>query len=258
MLLDEITSALDPQLVSDVLSLVRELADSGMTMILATHEMGFAREVADKVCFLDAGRILEEGPPGADLHATRASRARVSSSRGCSRRSSWHERSAPSAARPRERRRSRSRPSSRSRSSSRRSWLDARAREAAGRAVEGGKHKLITVWHNPSDATEARVWLWALVPPLVLVLIGWIATRIPRGWYIVCLAGIIEAVAIIAEARHLDAAPHAALQARGRPDPRVRPDLEPVRPRRVGKARRGRRPSAFHTGRSASRSPPPG
>ena len=64
LLLDEITSALDPQLVSDVLALVRELAESGMTMILATHEMGFAREVADKVCFLDAGRILEEGPPG--------------------------------------------------------------------------------------------------------------------------------------------------------------------------------------------------
>jgi polar amino acid transport system ATP-binding protein len=63
MLLDEITSALDPQLVADVLSLVRELADSGMTMILATHEMGFAREVADKICFLDGGCILEEGPP---------------------------------------------------------------------------------------------------------------------------------------------------------------------------------------------------
>jgi polar amino acid transport system ATP-binding protein len=63
MLLDEITSALDPQLVSDVLELVRELADSGMTMILATHEMGFAREVADKVCFLDGGRICEEGSP---------------------------------------------------------------------------------------------------------------------------------------------------------------------------------------------------
>jgi polar amino acid transport system ATP-binding protein len=63
MLLDEITSALDPQLVSEVLALVRELADSGMTMILATHEMAFAREVSDKVCFLDGGRILEEGPP---------------------------------------------------------------------------------------------------------------------------------------------------------------------------------------------------
>jgi polar amino acid transport system ATP-binding protein len=63
MLLDEVTSALDPQLVSDVLNLVRELADSGMTMILATHEMGFAREVADKVCFLDGGKILEEGQP---------------------------------------------------------------------------------------------------------------------------------------------------------------------------------------------------
>jgi polar amino acid transport system ATP-binding protein len=63
MLLDEITSALDPQLVTDVLALVRELAESGMTMIVATHEMGFAREVAEKVCFLDNGRILEEGPP---------------------------------------------------------------------------------------------------------------------------------------------------------------------------------------------------
>jgi polar amino acid transport system ATP-binding protein len=63
MLLDEITSALDPQLVSDVLDLVRELAESGMTMILATHEMSFAREVADKVCFLDGGSILEEGEP---------------------------------------------------------------------------------------------------------------------------------------------------------------------------------------------------
>ncbi len=63
MLLDEITSALDPQLVTEVLQLVRELAESGMTMILATHEMGFAREVADKICFLDAGCILEEGRP---------------------------------------------------------------------------------------------------------------------------------------------------------------------------------------------------
>ena len=63
MLLDEITSALDPQLVSEVLNLVRELADTGMTMILATHEMGFAREVSNKVCFLDGGCILEEGPP---------------------------------------------------------------------------------------------------------------------------------------------------------------------------------------------------
>ncbi len=63
MLLDEITSALDPQLVSEVLNLVRELAEVGMTMILATHEMSFAHEVADKVCFLDAGVILEEGPP---------------------------------------------------------------------------------------------------------------------------------------------------------------------------------------------------
>ena len=76
MLLDEITSALDPQLVAEVLQLVRELAESGMTMILATHEMGFAREVADKVCFLDAGRILEEGPPGQIFTEPREQRTR--------------------------------------------------------------------------------------------------------------------------------------------------------------------------------------
>ena len=63
MLLDEITSALDPQLVSEVLQLVRDLSEIGMTMIIATHEMNFAREVATKICFLDAGVILEEGPP---------------------------------------------------------------------------------------------------------------------------------------------------------------------------------------------------
>ncbi len=63
MLLDEITSALDPQLVSEVLSLVRDLSEIGMTMIIATHEMSFAREVSTKICFLDAGVILEEGPP---------------------------------------------------------------------------------------------------------------------------------------------------------------------------------------------------
>jgi len=76
MLLDEITSALDPQLVADVLDLVRELAESGMTMILATHEMGFAREVADKVCFLDAGSILEEGPPDQIFRDPREPRTR--------------------------------------------------------------------------------------------------------------------------------------------------------------------------------------
>jgi polar amino acid transport system ATP-binding protein len=63
MLLDEITSALDPQLVSEVLQLVRDLTEVGMTMILATHEMNFAREIASKICFLDGGVILEEGPP---------------------------------------------------------------------------------------------------------------------------------------------------------------------------------------------------
>jgi polar amino acid transport system ATP-binding protein len=63
MLLDEITSALDPQLVAEVLNLVRELAGTGMTMIIATHEMSFAREVSDKICFLDNGVICEQGSP---------------------------------------------------------------------------------------------------------------------------------------------------------------------------------------------------
>jgi polar amino acid transport system ATP-binding protein len=63
MLLDEVTSALDPELVAEVLSVIRELAAEGMTMLIATHEMSFARDVANRVCFLDAGRILEEGTP---------------------------------------------------------------------------------------------------------------------------------------------------------------------------------------------------
>jgi polar amino acid transport system ATP-binding protein len=76
MLLDEITSALDPQLVSEVLNLVRQLAEAGMTMILATHEMSFAREVADKVCFLDDGVIREEGVPDQIFSEPREMRTR--------------------------------------------------------------------------------------------------------------------------------------------------------------------------------------
>jgi polar amino acid transport system ATP-binding protein len=63
MLLDEVTSALDPELVAEVLNVIRELAEGGMTMLIATHEMSFARDIASRVCFLDAGRILEQGPP---------------------------------------------------------------------------------------------------------------------------------------------------------------------------------------------------
>ena len=64
LLLDEVTSALDPELVGEVLTMIRDLKEDGMTMVLATHEMGFARQVADKVVFLDGGRVLESGPPG--------------------------------------------------------------------------------------------------------------------------------------------------------------------------------------------------
>jgi polar amino acid transport system ATP-binding protein len=63
MLLDEVTSALDPELVAEVLSVIQELAEGGMTMLIATHEMSFARDTANRVCFLDAGRILEQGRP---------------------------------------------------------------------------------------------------------------------------------------------------------------------------------------------------
>jgi polar amino acid transport system ATP-binding protein len=63
MLLDEVTSALDPELVAEVLAVIKELAREGMTMLIATHEMGFARDIADRICFLEAGRILEQGKP---------------------------------------------------------------------------------------------------------------------------------------------------------------------------------------------------
>ena len=78
MLLDEVTSALDPELVAEVLQVIRELAAGGMTMLIATHEMSFARDIADRICFLDAGVILEQGPPAEDPHrAVRAADAAV-------------------------------------------------------------------------------------------------------------------------------------------------------------------------------------
>ena len=76
LLLDEVTSALDPELVAEVLNVVRELASSGMTMIIATHEMGFARDIAHRVCFLDGGRIIEEGPPAEIFREPREPRTR--------------------------------------------------------------------------------------------------------------------------------------------------------------------------------------
>ena len=74
MLLDEVTSALDPELVGEVLGIIRELAAGGMTMLIATHEMSFARELADQVCFLDGGVILEQGPPAQVLGSPREPR----------------------------------------------------------------------------------------------------------------------------------------------------------------------------------------
>ena len=81
MLFDEITSALDPELVGEVLDVLRKLRSEGMTMVLATHEMGFARELADKVCFLDGGIILEEGPPELVFNAAKHARTQAFLSR---------------------------------------------------------------------------------------------------------------------------------------------------------------------------------
>ena len=77
MLLDEITSALDPELVGEVLDMVRDLRSHGMTMLIATHEMAFAREISDRVCFLHSGRILEQGPPDELFHAPKEERTRA-------------------------------------------------------------------------------------------------------------------------------------------------------------------------------------
>ncbi len=84
MLLDEVTSALDPELVAEVLDVIRELAAGGMTMVIATHEMGFARDIANRVCFLDDGRDPRAGPAAADLQRPEARTARSGSSSGSS------------------------------------------------------------------------------------------------------------------------------------------------------------------------------
>jgi len=76
LLLDEVTSALDPELVAEVLNVIRELAAGGMTMVIATHEMGFARDIASRVCFLDDGVILEQGPPAQMFSEPREARTR--------------------------------------------------------------------------------------------------------------------------------------------------------------------------------------
>jgi polar amino acid transport system ATP-binding protein len=77
MLFDEVTSALDPELITEVLDVMRELADEGMTMIVVTHEMGFAREAADRVVFMDGGVIVEEGPPSQVLDNPQQERTRT-------------------------------------------------------------------------------------------------------------------------------------------------------------------------------------
>jgi polar amino acid transport system ATP-binding protein len=76
LLLDEVTSALDPELVGEVLNVIRDLARQGMTMLIATHEMGFAREIAGRVAFVDGGRILEAGAPEQIFSAPREPRTR--------------------------------------------------------------------------------------------------------------------------------------------------------------------------------------
>jgi ABC-type polar amino acid transport system ATPase subunit len=76
MLFDEPTSALDPEMIREVLDVMRDLAQGGMTMVVVTHEMGFAREVCDRLVFIDGGQIVEEGPPDEFFRAARSERAR--------------------------------------------------------------------------------------------------------------------------------------------------------------------------------------
>jgi len=76
LLLDEVTSALDPELIAEVLNVIRKLAAEGMTMVIATHEMGFARDIANRIVFLDEGQILEEGPPDRIFREPREARTR--------------------------------------------------------------------------------------------------------------------------------------------------------------------------------------
>ena len=76
MLFDEVTSALDPELVKEVLDVMRELAAEGMTMIVVTHEIGFARDVADRVIFMDGGKIVEDGPPSQVIENPREERTK--------------------------------------------------------------------------------------------------------------------------------------------------------------------------------------
>jgi ABC-type polar amino acid transport system ATPase subunit len=76
MLFDEPTSALDPEMIREVLDVMRDLAKSGMTMMVVTHEMGFAREVCDRICFIDGGKIVEEGPPEEFFNNTKSERAK--------------------------------------------------------------------------------------------------------------------------------------------------------------------------------------
>ena len=77
MLFDEPTSALDPEMVKEVLDVIKKLANSGMTMLLVTHEMGFAREVSDRICFLDEGVLIEDAPPDIFFSTPKSERARV-------------------------------------------------------------------------------------------------------------------------------------------------------------------------------------
>ena len=246
MLLDEITSALDPQLVGEVLALVRTLAHEGMTMIIATHEMSFAREVADKVCFLDAGVILEEGL------ATRSSPHRVRSGResSCSASSRQVVCEAPTATSAQGSARGRGHPrdatllrgadgvlapprqavraGDRDRSGgSRRPAAVHRGRDLPPRARRFGTRRADRGPRSPSSGASS---------PRSLDRHDWIDDCAPPP------------------TRHLGGRAHGALSERSRPHPQERP-VGPDPPRRVGGKRAGR-PTRSVSGRSRSPSLP--
>ena len=206
MLLDEITSALDPQLVSEVLQLVRGLTEVGMTMIIATHEMGFAREVCEQGLLPRRRQDPRRGDAGADLHEPdRTAHALVPRARPRG------GQAAMSDALGFLRRRGRSR-SPLAIASFIAIPLFFSSLMASTLALEKPRviqwtsagHLTNACDVDPSTATELRIWLWALVPPAVLIVTGWIATRLPYGFYVSCVAAIVIAMAVVHKTRHVE------------------------------------------------------
>ena len=189
MLLDEITSALDPQLVSEVLQLVRDLSEVGMTMIIATHEMSFAREVSTKICFLDAGVILEEGPPESAVRRPEGGAyARVPEQ---------HPRRGAHVNAFLKRLMARKRTPAHGLVHPRRAALLPLADAGLAGDRPADHHQLDARREADHDlppdehGLEAKIWAVALIPSALLIAVGVAAVFIRYGTYIVCAAMLV-------------------------------------------------------------------